>query len=546
MTQDLLVVEDPQVAEPPDHSASSRPAPQHTDRALGPWRTPVLAVGVLLLVAGVGLRFATRSPLWLDEVLSVNISKLPLGQIPEALRHDGHPPLYYFLLHGWMTVFGEGDVAVRALSGLFGVVVVPLMFVAGRRIGGERVAWIVAALTVISPFAIRYSTETRMYSLVMVLVVGGWLVGEDALRRPTAARLVGIALITAMLLLSHYWSLWLLAAVGAGLLVRLRRAHRQGRADERACTLKVLAAMGVGALFFVPWLPSLLYQGRHTGTPWARPVRPPDLITTSLADFGGGPQGEAICFGWFLAIFALIGVFGRRVDDRRIELDLTTRPESRRLALLVVMTISIASAAGYATDSTYATRYAAVFFPFFILLAALGISRLGSRPVLFGSMAVLLGLATAGVVRTAASDRSQAAISAQKIQAHASRGDYVAYCPDQLGPAVARILGQGYRQVTYPRFGAPQRVDWVDYVTRLEQHSPRRFASELLRRAGDHRIFLVWNGEYFTHAKACTNLVNALLRGRPTVHILSESKGGKFYEKESVYEYPAPATPPAG
>ena len=90
-----------------------------------------MAVVVGLAVAAVAFRFVTRSPLWLDEALSVNIARLPLGDIPEALRHDGHPPLYYFLLHGWMELFGDGDVAVRALSGLFGLALFPLMWVAG-------------------------------------------------------------------------------------------------------------------------------------------------------------------------------------------------------------------------------------------------------------------------------------------------------------------------------------------------------------------------------------------------------------------------------
>ncbi|MEY4916125.1 MAG: hypothetical protein RL616_38, partial [Verrucomicrobiota bacterium] len=40
---------------------------------------------------------------------SVNIARLPLGELPEALRHDGHPPLYYALLHVWMQVAGSGD-----------------------------------------------------------------------------------------------------------------------------------------------------------------------------------------------------------------------------------------------------------------------------------------------------------------------------------------------------------------------------------------------------------------------------------------------------
>jgi mannosyltransferase len=508
---------------------------------LRPRRRTIQIFGALILVGAVVARFVVRSPLWLDEALSVNIAKLPLGQIPGALRHDGHPPLYYFLLHGWMRMFGEGDVAVRALSGLFGVAVLPLTFLAGRRLGGQRTAWIAAALMGTSPFAIRYSSETRMYSLVMVLTLAGWLLGDSALRRPTLLRLAGIALITGMLLLSHYWAMWLLAAVGVTLLVRLQRAHRQGRIEDRTATLRVLVAIGIGALAFAPWLPSLLYQGRHTGTPWALPVRPAEIVSRSLADFGGGSQGEAICFGWLLALLVLLGVFGRRVDDRHVELDLHTRPESRPVALLLVLTISIAAVAGYATNSTYATRYAAVFFPFFILLAALGLSRLGSRRVMFAALAVLIGFALAGDVREVLTARTQASVSARAIRSQAKVGDYVVYCPDQLGPGVSRVLPSGYRQVTYPRFEAPQRVDWVDYVSRLHRQSPDRFADELLRRAGNRAVFLVWDSGYRTHKEICPELVNALIRRRPGVRVLSDSDGGRYFENEAVYDYPPAA-----
>ena len=109
-------------------------------------RTPVdgwtlagwIAVGIAVAV-GLVLRFWTQSHLWLDEALSVNIARLPVGDIPEALRHDGHPPLYYWLLHGWMSVFGEGDAAVRALSGVCAVAALPLIWFAGKRLGGRTV-----------------------------------------------------------------------------------------------------------------------------------------------------------------------------------------------------------------------------------------------------------------------------------------------------------------------------------------------------------------------------------------------------------------------
>ena len=96
----------------------------------------VLGVAALVLV-GVVARFVTTSPLWLDEALSANIAALPLGDIADALRQDGHPPLYYWMLHGWMSVFGEGDAAVRSLSGVFGVLSLPLAYEAGRRRAGH-------------------------------------------------------------------------------------------------------------------------------------------------------------------------------------------------------------------------------------------------------------------------------------------------------------------------------------------------------------------------------------------------------------------------
>ena len=89
-------------------------------------------------VVCVALRFWTQSHLWLDEALSVNIARLPVADIPEALRHDGHPPLYYFLLHGWMRCSAKATSPSASLSGVFAVAALPLVWFAGRRLGGSH------------------------------------------------------------------------------------------------------------------------------------------------------------------------------------------------------------------------------------------------------------------------------------------------------------------------------------------------------------------------------------------------------------------------
>lgn len=490
--------------------AEADPDPLDTSAGWGRWHWPVWLLVAGALVSGVVLRFVTRSPLWLDEALSVNIARLPLGEIPDALRVDGHPPLYYFLLHGWMDLFGTGAVAVRSFSGLWALGLFPLMWVAARRLGGRQVATYAVALLALSPFAIRYGTETRMYAMVSVMALGLWLLISDALVRPTRARLAGIAVITGALLWSHYWALWLLAAGGIGLVVHAFRSRRQDRPDDLGASVRVIAALVAGGVLFLPWLPTLLYQGAHTGTPWARPLRPTEMVTGTLADFGGGSAAESVLLGWLIALVVGLGLFGK-VDGRyEVTLDLRTRPEGRPFAIVIIGTLAIASVVGYATGATYSTRYASVFFPFVVLLAALGLDRLRSRPVAVGALAVLLLLGGIGGIRNVVTDRTDARGSVAAIEEKGEPGDWVVYCPDQLGPSTSRLLDPGFEQVTYPAFGKPQRVDWVDYKQRLADASPEDFGTELLRRARGRRIFLVYSTTYSTHKETCPEVFNAI------------------------------------
>ena len=396
------------------------------DPGWGRWDVVFVTAICLALALGLVLRFVTRSPLWLDEALSVDIARLPLGDITEALRHDGHPPLYYVLLHGWMSVFGEGDVAVRALSGVFSVLALPLLWLAGRRLGGARVGWYALAVAALLPYALRYATETRMYSLVMLLVLAGWLLLDDALHRPSWVRLGGLTAVVALLLWTHYWSMWLLAVAGIALIVRLVHAHRSGRTDDVRATRNAIGALVVGGLLFLPWVGNLLYQGAHTGTPWARPVRPTEMLTFTLADLGGGGQAEAIVLGWFVALLALTGLMGRRLSGLRLELDLRTRPTARPLAIAVLGTVTVGCLVGYATGSTYAGRYAAVFIPFVILLAALGLAQLAPR-VAAVTLLALFALGMVGAYRNVTVDRTDARRCATTPERRGSKSELVAF-----------------------------------------------------------------------------------------------------------------------
>ncbi|HYF47613.1 MAG TPA: glycosyltransferase family 39 protein, partial [Acidimicrobiales bacterium] len=354
-----------------------RGGPDGTPSAIAPptWLVPLALVVAL---SGAVTRFVTTSSMWLDEALSVNIATLPLGDIPEALRHDGHPPLYYVLLHVWTELFGTGDLAARSLSGVLAVATLPVAWFVGRRAGGPTLGWLLVLVLGSLPFASRYGTEARMYSLLILLVFLGWLALQRALERPSLGRLALLAVVSGALLLTHYWSLYLLAAVGLVLVVRWWR----GPGELRTSTLRTILAVAAGGIFFLPWLPSFLEQARSTGTPWAEPERPTKVLALLFSDLGGVDNSERILFAIALGILLLLGLFGRTVSDDRIELDLRTRPEVRWELVVAGLTLALAVAAGYLTSSGFAPRYLAVLIPMVVLAAAWGLRRFtGSLPL---------------------------------------------------------------------------------------------------------------------------------------------------------------------
>ncbi|HZT67426.1 MAG TPA: glycosyltransferase family 39 protein [Acidimicrobiales bacterium] len=495
-----------------------------------PWWLAGAAVAVI--AAGVVLRFWTRSDLWLDEALTVNIARLPIGQIAGALRHDGSPPLYYYLLHFWMRAFGQGDLAVRSLSGVLGVATLPVGWLAGRRIGGRPVAWATLLLVASSPFAVRYSTENRMYMLIVLLTAVGYLAVTSALERPTVGRLAGVALTTGLLLLCHYWTLYL---VGAVLLVLAWVAAR-GRHHAGAARRVVLAVVG-GFLLLVPWVGILAFQLRHTGTPWSEPANFSAMVN-AVSDFAGGGTNQGRALGLVFFGLAGVGLFGAAVDGHRIELDLRTRPRARAVAFVSAAALALAIVAGLALRSAFTARYAAVVFIPFVLLVALGMLSFADVRVRRGVLAAAVVFGLAGSVTNVTTNRTEVGKIAAAIRQSAAPGDVVVYCPDQLGPSTSRLLPAGaYRQVVFPTGAGPARVDWVDYAARNKAADPAAFARRVQALAAGHQVWLVWANDYRTFEGKCDALESSLAVLRPHSAAVLLAEPAHYFEHAGLVRY---------
>lgn len=495
---DRRIVRLPDVATVP---ASRQPPDEQSPR----W-WPYVAVAAV--VVGVGLRLVSHGALWLDEAQSVSIAAEPLRHLPDALRHDGAPPLWYALLHFWLQAFGDSPWSVRMMASLPAVAALPLVFALTRRLAGREAAQYALVLLAASPFAIRYAVEARMYSLVLLLS----LLGASALlavhRRPGWPPVAALAAVSAALLYTHYYALWLVAIVALTELWRVVR--RRDPASRRA-----VIGLAAGGIAFVPWLPVLLWQVGHTGAPWQPPPSLNAFLDT-VFEWAGGADPAARLAGLAMLALVVLAVFGRSAVRGVV----ISRPAARvplRLLAVVTGTIALAVFTAMASGNAYTPRYTSVVAGLFVMLVAMGVVVLPTRRIRVVVVTLLAVLGSYVGVTKVLATRTQAPQVAAAINEVAKPGDIVAYCPDQLGPSISRLVDTPARQVVFPDFAAPQRIDWVDYTQRMDAGQALTFAQTLERQAPHGTIWVVYAFGYHPVKAKCDHLLEdlAATRGMP-------------------------------
>ncbi len=272
-----------------------------------PARQKSIAFNAILLAfvgIGVGLRclWVGKRELWYDEVLSVLLSsgqknayRLP-DNVPFALSDfkplltippesgvtgtietvkdlvkgtlgDVHPPLFYLSEHGWMRLFGNGEVALRGLVLLVSLAALVVAYLIGKRVLGQRGGLIFTALLAVNPFFLAHSLDLRMYvgMVFWVLVSGlGWLallesatpfrVDQSAvlprssagspwrlLLRRLLLRCLVVLSVTAGLMTQYLFAYWVFALAALALYLDRKHWFQHG------------LTLGVSAFLFAPW-----------------------------------------------------------------------------------------------------------------------------------------------------------------------------------------------------------------------------------------------------------------------------------------------------
>ena len=115
---------------------------------------------IALLATVLRLHNLDAKSMWFDEIYSVSYTKNPL-----SIVYDDAPPLYFYALRYWM-ILGDTAFVLRLLSAIFGLLMVPLTYLAGRDFFGSKEGLLASAFMAVSLLGIQESQSARPYTLV--------------------------------------------------------------------------------------------------------------------------------------------------------------------------------------------------------------------------------------------------------------------------------------------------------------------------------------------------------------------------------------------
>lgn len=208
------------------------------------------------------LTLLSKESFWLDEAASAWISGASWDR---ALRAEAtNPPLYYILLYLWIRCFGSSEAAIRALSVVPSVILIPVLYGLGKRLVSARVGIFAAAILALSPFHIAYAQEARTFALLSLFLVlaasSCWtlLADEKGLRAPKP--IVAYLAWAIISLYTHFIAVFFIAAHNLYFVVRNHRGL-----FRNADTLRWALVQLTVICLYLPWLFKMLRAAASGG-----------------------------------------------------------------------------------------------------------------------------------------------------------------------------------------------------------------------------------------------------------------------------------------
>ncbi len=337
-------------------------------------KTPFRHFARLILISIILLGFWLRcsqldkTSLWLDEILTQRtILRSFASMFAHVVERDVHPPLFYMFAFVGHSLWGESDFAARLPAAYFGVMLIPVGFLLGKRLWGAIIGFLGALMIAIDPFFVFYARDARMYSMAMVWVFLSFYWMYRASETNERSAWIAYAITTLAGFYTHYLATLVLVMASVSMSVFLFvSAHMARKPQQKNDYFKrfhrLTVSFGMSVLLFLPWIPIFLMQRRAIPASTLESLsqfvhNQIQIIQIALIDFG---RRQPVPNRWLvpLALVGLMYLFYRK------RWRLFILAGGSLLGILVAMPLIIVP------ESLFPHRISLLIGPLFLLLTA--------------------------------------------------------------------------------------------------------------------------------------------------------------------------------
>jgi mannosyltransferase len=402
-------------------------------------------LGIVVMVGAV-LRFYDlgAESYWFDEIVTVYVVQ---GRVDPLIVGQWYvTPTYRFLIHFWINVFGTTEAATRSLSALCGIVSIVLIYILGRKLFEKKIGVLSALLMAISEFQIHFSQEARFYAVFELTTLLSFLFLIEFIRSKKILHFVLYVSATILLLYSHLYGVFVLAAQNLYLLLNWRRFRNIRIAWFLSQLLVLLSLLPAALPFMVKWA-----QRGSGGTSWIPDPLLRDPLRT-LYWFVFPLRHQRSWFSVYLnfgagIVFFILGILFFAMIKRKDHLEASVKnllPSIQALSnkkneifltgCWLICPIVIPFILSKLLRPMYVDKYSISAAPALYLLLAFGIAGLQKTVPKFMFLGTLAILILPGLHNYYVEDvKEQWREVAAYVEENGRQGDVVMFAPDEQG-----------------------------------------------------------------------------------------------------------------
>lgn len=168
-------------------------------------------LSIIILIAFLLRIYKISSPsLWHDELMTFYRLQGSFSDTINTLLISPFPPLYYIFMKFWTNLFGFSELSLRFPSLIFSTLTIIYLYLLTKKLFNKNTGLIASFLLAISPYAINYAQEAKMYSMIWFLSLASFYHFLNFIENPDKKNIIIYIISTTLMIYTLYFGFLIL------------------------------------------------------------------------------------------------------------------------------------------------------------------------------------------------------------------------------------------------------------------------------------------------------------------------------------------------